>query len=525
MVPSDSAPGDDGAHRGGGISGGARAAGPALLGCAALVGLFSVLVPWGSYPVGFDVFRSLLIAWTWANEGFPQLLPMAGHTGLDVHFADQQLGLDALLRVLGGRAVGPGLVPPLLWGLVAVQGLALWWAVRLLRPDASAWWILLLPLVSQAWMFRCTTLRAMLLAVPLLVLLLAVTTARARGAAVRPWPLAVCTGLFAYCHGAVEVPVLLWALGAAGARFEGGRLPWRDGAWVLGGLLVAAFARPDFPHNLWLWNVLNLGLLRAKLDPSMQVLPSELQPLAVSDLLATEWTFLLAAALAVVLSLRAGQRGRPAWSALLPVLLLVLAAVLSRRMLEMAAPAVLWAIAVHWRWRLPVGVAVAGFAAACWVHAPLASAGAEVNRVHELQTIGEWLAGRARLGDRVFVTDWGASSPLAWHTRARRLRFSGAVDPVYMWAHDPALWAEWQDVKLARAEDPLRIVRDRFGARFLVFAVADAAAGAAPGTTANALRRALGAAAERGVTFAWHHVYVDDPDHPRDWIAVDFGPG
>src|SRR5688572_23401443 len=71
---------------------------------AALLGLAAWLVPWASHPVGFDVFRSLLIARTWAEQGFPSTLPAAAFTGLDDRFADQQLTFDWLLALCGGHA-------------------------------------------------------------------------------------------------------------------------------------------------------------------------------------------------------------------------------------------------------------------------------------------------------------------------------------------------------------------------------------------------------------------------------------
>ena len=81
----------------------------------ALLGLAAWLVPWQSYPVGFDVFRTLLVARTWAEQGFPASLPAAAFTGLDHTFADQQLAFDGLLALCGGRGLDTGLVPPALW--------------------------------------------------------------------------------------------------------------------------------------------------------------------------------------------------------------------------------------------------------------------------------------------------------------------------------------------------------------------------------------------------------------------------
>ena len=395
-----------------------------------------------------------------------------------------------MLSLCGGRGLDSGLVPPVLWTLFVLQGAVLWGCVRLLRRDQTPVWILVLPAVSQTWLFRATELRAMQLAILFLMPLLTITVARARGARIAPWWLSVCTAGFAYAHGAVEVAPMLWLLGACGGRLERGRgtFPWRDGGWVLLGLLPAATLRPDFPANLGLWVVLNAGLVVARASGELRVYPTELLPLSLRDLLAVEWTFLVATGALVAMNVRtAGRR----WSLLLPVGCLVLAALASRRLLEIAAPFVLLAMAVTCPWRPRLWFTATLFVLACLVHLPMAGEGAERHRVRELQPVAEWLRQRARPDDLVFVTDWAASSPLAWFTRDTGLRFSGAIDPVFMWAAHPDLWHEWQLVKEARASDPIQVVRKVFGARFLVFAVTDAPASLPWGATADAIRTAM----------------------------------
>lgn len=492
-----------------------------LLAClAALLVLTVALVPWDSYPVGFDVFRSLLIARTWAEQGFPATLPQAAFTGLDQHFADQQLALDGLLALLGGKDLGTGLVPPVLWLLFVLQGVAIWLGLRLVKPGQTPAWVILLPAISQAWLFRNTTLRALMLGNPCLVLLLAVCAARARGSATRPWWLLLCTAGFCYAHGAVELPPLLWLLGAVGTWLERGRrsFPWRDGLWVLGGLLLAALLRPDFPHNLQLWRVLNLGLLEAKGSGAVRVLPTELLPLSLGDLLRTEWTFLLAVAALALHGLLTKERR---WSLLLPAALLVLAALTSRRLLELATPTLLLTLAATLPWRPRLWQAALLATIGCAAHVPLALEGGEDNRVPELQGVAQWLQGRSKPGDLVFVTDWGASSPLAFYTMGSGLRFSGMIDPVYMWAAEPELWQQWQAIKEAQVDDPIAVMRERFGARFLVFNIADSVPDQPPGTTANKIRSAMAVARKQGQIVAVFASYPDQPTNPRNWIAVE----
>src|SRR5262245_57744924 len=207
-----------------------------LVSVGAVMALSVWLVPPGSYPVGYDVFRSLRIARSWATAGFPSTLPDAAFTGLDDHFADQQLGFDALLTVCCGADIDGRCVPALVWMLVVAQALMIWIAARWLRPGVTPAWLLLLPSLSQAWLFRSTALRTMLLCAGFVILLLGVAALRARGRGRAAW-LAVPAAAFAYCHGAVVLPLVLWCVAALGTRLDrgAGRLPWRDGAWVLGG--------------------------------------------------------------------------------------------------------------------------------------------------------------------------------------------------------------------------------------------------------------------------------------------------
>ncbi len=495
-----------------------------LVSVGALTGLCAWLVPWGSFPVGYDVFRSLWIARTWAERGFPASLPPAAFTGLDRHFGDQQLAFDGLLALVGGRDLDLAWVPPLLWGVVIVQATSWWAAARALRRDASPWWILLLPALSQAWLFRCTTLRTMLLSSTFLYLLLVLVAVRGRGGALRPWWLALAAAGFCYCHGAVLLVPWLWCLAAIGVRIERGvgSLPWRDGPWLLVGMLVAGIARPDFPANLRVWFDLNLGTPWAIATGDLAVRPTELLPLPLADLLATEWTFLLATGWLLVLLLR---RGRAAcWAVAIPALFFAVAALLSRRMFELAAPLLLLALVANWRGTLSFAGAAAGFALAGFVHAPLAAAGAEANRMRELLPVSRWLRQRARPCDLVFVTDWGASSPLAWFTRDSGLRFSGAIDPVFLWSEDPAASRDWQAIKAARVAEPLQLVRQRFGARFVAFPLGDAAAGAPAGTTANSLRQAMGRELAAGRPVEAFVLDPERPQDPRNWVVIDLAP-
>ena len=134
---------------------------------------FVWLVPPGSVPVGFDAWWSLFLGKTLASQGFPSSIPAAGWTPYAEHFADKHLLLSGLLALAYGKDLGPEHAAPLIWGLVLLQALGLFWALRILRPTASPLWLLLLPALSSTWVFRSTALRDLPLALAFLAPLLA----------------------------------------------------------------------------------------------------------------------------------------------------------------------------------------------------------------------------------------------------------------------------------------------------------------------------------------------------------------
>jgi hypothetical protein len=203
---------------------------------------------------------------------------------------------------------------------------------------------------------------------------------------------------------------------------------------------------------------------------------------------------------------------------------MIVAALLSRRMMELATPLLLLYVAVSWRHRLRWWAAIAVAALGFVVHVPTAAEGAEANRIRELEPVAAWLRERADLGDLVFVTDWGVSSPLTWYTRDQMTRFTGMIDPVFMWSHHPELWRDWQAIKQARAPDPIGLIRERFRARFVAFSIADAAADQPPGTTADYLRAAMAREVAAGRPIEATAVYPDRPNDPANWVVIDLQP-
>ena len=460
---------------------------PAL---ALLGGIFLYLVPPGSTPVGWDAWWNLVVSRAWAEGGFPQAFPAAAYTMLEERYAEYQLALQALLVVVGGRQIGPGLVPPLVWLLALAQGAVFWLCLRRLRPGASPGWLLLPAALSATWLFRATALRGMMLTLLFLLPLVTLLVERARGRRGRAGLLGIflLAALVAYSHSALALPLVLVALLLVGARLQRGPLLLPEALAVLAGFALANLARPDFPANLeLLWN-LNVRLPWADLTGAIAAVPVELRPFGFGELLLWNTPFLLALGL---VAWRLRRAPRP-WALLLPVLFLALAALASRRMFETAAPflALLLAFLLDERRhrRLALVVGTVALLALPW-QIRQAQVSARANRPDRLGNAAHWIQERARPGDLVFLTDYALTGPLAWHTRGSGLRFTGWRDPAWMLAWNEEAWREWRRIKSAAEPAPEKTLRDFFQARFLVYHRLDALPGRPPGETAKYLGR------------------------------------
>jgi hypothetical protein len=464
-----------------------RTAGLLLLALAALLAAFVWLVPPGSFPVGFDVFWNLHIAKTWAESGFPQATPEAGFTTFAEHFVDRQIAFTGLLALLGGPGLDLRLVPPMIWLLVAVQALVLTACIRALQPAASPLWLVLLPALSFTWTFRNCALRDMNLAMNAVLGVVTVAVLRARGRRVPALALFACGMAFGFSHAFLLLPFTLGTLVVVAARRNA-----RDIGWLLLGLVLPLFLKPDFPHCLqaaWVWNLrfpfLTLG--------GSLIGPSEFAPYSLAELVRWNAPFLLA--LGALTYFVATKRTDLALA--VPVLAMCAAAFYWRRFFEVATPLLILALADARRGRFPLAVLALASIAWPW-HLHEARRSTQANRQTELVAVADWVLEHGRRDEVVFVTDWALTSPLCWFTRGSGLVFTGVNDVSPMWAASPQRSDQWHAIKRAQDADPLRTISEDFRARLLVHDIADTSPGRPAGTTAEYLWQALARAEQEG---------------------------
>ncbi|PIE23706.1 MAG: hypothetical protein CSA62_06255 [Planctomycetota bacterium] len=472
----------------------------ALLG---LSGLLLYLCPPGSWPVGYDVWWNLHMAGRFASEGFPASAPEAAFTPLAEHFASRQLGFHYWLALLGIDE--PGRVWIGLQLALLVQLLCLGQALRWLAPKLSPLALLALPLLSATWLFRLCALRDLPLATgPLLLLAAALARPEGREAGRRLWAFALAA-LYVYLHAAVVLPLGIAGLCLAGRWLESRRLDWACGLSVLAGIALALLARPDIPQ-IWslLWT-LNFSLPFAAATGELPLVPLEYASYPFAMLWRWELGSLLALALLAYALLRGwGRRG-----ILLPAMFVLLASLGSRRLFELAAPLALLALCTlpasrafrSWP-KLALGLALL-FVPFLAFQLPRIERSSEANRQRIYPKLASFLLEEGRPGDLVFTFDWADSAGLAFATRGSFLRFTGMSDPSLMWAQDPARFRDWLSIKEARAEDPLHLLRERLGVRFVVIDQRETRAGNASGSTVTWLLQQFHEAERRGAVFVW----------------------
>ena len=436
------------------------------------------------------------------------------------HFADGVPLFHAALMPFAGWPLERAGLAGVLLGQVfvlACLGVALW------RLRVRHAWAHMLGFATLGSLFamRFAMCRPQLLLVGFSLLFLGLLATGAR-----PWALAAVAGIFGLAHAGGWIAVFYTAVWAAagwllpavpraaagrsgrpdagrpgggqpgagqpgwdqpGGRSEGGdapggrgRLLWRPVVWVAAGWLAGQLIHPNFPYNLRLMAVANLVVPFEASPAGNAALRSqigeEMAPPGLG-LLAEQWTIFLAP-LAVAATLLRERRLRTRatlTTALVALAFLLLGSLLLRRMLEVGAPLALLALATLAAERRRQGLAglLGGWTA--WVAAAALLVGsiwtaATVRRygfgeASAPREMARWLGEHGRPGERVFTAQWADAAPLFYS--APRLQSLVALDPTLFFAKDPRLFQEYVDVVQGRRPEAARIIRERFGARWV----------------------------------------------------------
>jgi hypothetical protein len=413
------------------------------------------------------------------------------------HFADGVPLFHAALMPFAAWPLERGGLAGVMLGQVfvlACLGVALW------RLRVRHAWAYMLGMATLGSLFamRFDMCRPQLLLVGFSLLFLGLLATGAR-----PWALAIVAGTFGLAHAGGWIAVFYTAVwgavgwlvpGPGGATAGGGgtggtgvtggtnarRLLWLPVVWVAAGWLAGQLIHPNFPYNLRLMAIANLVVPFQASPAGNAALRSqigeELAPPGLG-LLAEQWTIFLAP-LAVAVALLRERRLRTRatlTTALVALAFLLLGALLLRRMLEVGAPLALLALAALAAERRRQGLAgllggwtawaaaVALLVGTIWTAATVRLYG--FGRSSAPREMARWLGEHGRPGERVFTAQWADSAPLFYS--APRLQSLVALDPTLFFAKDPRLFQEYVDVVQGRRPEAARIIRERFGARWV----------------------------------------------------------
>ncbi|MES1210802.1 MAG: hypothetical protein ABUL63_00580, partial [Acidobacteriota bacterium] len=154
---------------------------------------------------------------------------------------------------------------------------------------------------------------------------------------------------------------------------------------------------------------------------------------------------------------------------------LVVGSFFLRRFFELGAPLSLLALALIFRERQadgrvrrrskawPVVAAIAILCGATWTWLLTSAYG--FGAASPPRAMAAWLAERGQPGERVFTAQWADSAPLFYS--APQLQSLVVLDPTFFLAKDPQLFEIYVRIVQGRHPDPVRAIRERFGARWV----------------------------------------------------------
>jgi hypothetical protein len=365
-------------------------------------------------------------------------------------------------------------VSAVLYGALAILScylLILWQRVR--YPIV---WLLVLLACSGPFLFRMSLPRAPAITVATIVIAIWLLFTR------RYLWLGALTFALVWMYSLFPLVGVLAAMWAVGVYFEEGTIEWKPVVICGVAMIVGLLVNPYFPENLMLF----YEHVKMKVSGSFEVsVGNEWYPYESWYLLASSLVAWIAQAIGLLATRLERREGRARTICLLLFsTFLLLLTMKSRRFIEYWPPfAVVFAafalepFLAKWEWEdLPEGWARHVAAAALFVATAILGAVLMTNvRETRASVSGEsapdvyagaaaWMRENTPEGSLVFNTDWD-DFPMLFHHDTHNVYTSG-LDPTYLLYADPELSKLYEEITLGRKDDPVPIIRDRFGARY-----------------------------------------------------------
>lgn len=355
---------------------------------------------------------------------------------------------------------------------------AVWWLLRSLQVRLASVWAIGLLGVSTPFLYRMLMVRTQGAAVLLLVVALHLLFRKRYG-----WLVGLAFAFTWLYNGFVLLPVVV-GLYVVAAWITERRWAWKPLAFVLVGTALGLIINPYFPQNISF--ILNHLGEKTNIEANIRV-GSEWYPYTTRVLLENSLGALLVMGLGFLApSLRKNGRDLPETVLLLVALVTLYMLFESRRFVEyFPAFALLFgAVAVgrgdiRWGDYLPklihgrVRFGVYPILLALLVLLLAGKAVAGVSRdVQEAEDAGymagaaQWLQANTPAGSLVFQTDWDDFTYLYFHNTHNT--YLVGLDPTYLQVANPDLWNLWVPITQGMVERPSVLIRERFGASYVV---------------------------------------------------------
>jgi hypothetical protein len=356
--------------------------------------------------------------------------------------------------------------------LPAAAFLAGWLLLRGQQVPLASWWALGFFAVSEAFLYRLSMPRAQ--AVSLLALILSLhllLTQRYR------WLLPLAF-LYVWLYDAFPL-ILILAGGYVTVQWLlDRRLTLAPLGYSAAGIMAGLIINPYFPNNL----IFIYHHLLPKLTETTAIsVGNEWQPYQTWTLVENSGPALLVFIAGVVaLGLSERRMSTPTATVLFSAVLFGVMLLKSRRFVEYYPAFALLFCALAWspllrQWTqsrtwigrvLPVILALL-LVPAITANVQAAQESLASSKPYQLfADASQWLKENSPAGSRVFQTDWDDFTRLYFYNTHNT--YTLGLDPTYMQLQDPALYDLWVDVTRGRVEAPAQIIRDTFGASFVL---------------------------------------------------------
>ena len=432
--------------------------------------------------VGVDGYYHIKLAYLMRTEGlkpdFPYL-PLTilnGREFYDHHFL---FHVALLPFTFGDLRLGAKLAAVVFAGLAF---LSTWNLLRNQRLPLAGLWALGLLAVSDAFLYRMSSVRAQSLS--LAVLMLAFDWLLRR----KHRRLVVLAGLYVWLYNAFPLMLALGAAVTAATWLAERRLDPKPLLAIAAGTGLGLLVNPYFPYNLtFAWQ----HILPKLVETTAVSVGSEWYPYDTGQLLANSTLALVATGSGVLALALTGRRAdRRTLTGLLLVGLFGLMLLQARRFVEyfpafaLVFAAFAWSPLVEHFLEDRRAAAAEGLPArvVAWLPALLLAAlilpgsvrsmkaaQASVAASKPYQTFAgaaAWLQTNTPAGARVFQTDWDDFPRLFFHNTHNS--YLVGLDPTYLQLYDADLYDAWVQVTRGRVERPSSVIWSVFGARYVV---------------------------------------------------------